>query len=42
MTKRYLGDGAYVDFDGYMLVLDWDSEGRIRRAAKRLVGRKGK
>lgn len=21
MTKRYLGDGAYVDFDGYALVL---------------------
>lgn len=21
MTKRYLGDGAYVDFDGYNLIL---------------------
>jgi len=20
-TKRYLGDGAYVDFDGYALIL---------------------
>jgi len=21
MTKKYLGDGAYVDFDGFMLIL---------------------